>query len=207
MKNREGRRNAMFRFLKTTVIGGIAFMVPIVIFAMIITKALELTNKLAVPLSAVMPIDSIGHVAVVDLLALIIILLICFMAGLAAKTAYARKYLSSLESRVLSKFPAYDFLKSKMYTVLQAEEVEGMKPIMVRFDDSWQIAFEVENIPGGTSAVYLPGAPDPWSGSVCFVTEDRIQSLESPLPVIIRTLKGLGKGSGEQFHACLKKVP
>jgi len=196
----------MFRFLKTTLIGGIVFMVPIVIFAMIITKALELTNKLAVPLSAMMPIDSIGHVAVVDLLALIIILLICFMAGLAAKTAYARKYLSLLESKVLSKFPAYDFLKSKMYTLLQAEEAEGMKPVLVRFDDSWQIAFEVENIPGGTSAVYLPGAPDPWSGSVCFVTEDRIQSLDAPLPVIIRTLKGLGKGSSEQFHVYLKKV-
>ncbi|MGW8325783.1 MAG: hypothetical protein ACWGNI_08735 [Desulfobacterales bacterium] len=40
----------MTRFLKTTVIGGIVFMVPIVIFAMIITKALELTNKLATPL-------------------------------------------------------------------------------------------------------------------------------------------------------------
>jgi len=196
----------MFRFLKTTVIGGIVFMVPIVIFVMIITKALELTNKLAVPLSAMLPINSIGHVAVVDLLALIIILLICFMAGLAAKTTFARKHLSLLESRVLSKFPAYDFLKSKMYTVLQAEEVEGMKPVLVRFDDSWQIAFEVENIPGGTSAVFLPGAPDPWSGSVCFVTEDRIQSLESTMPDIIRTLKGLGKGSSEQLHTYLKKV-
>ena len=81
-----------------------------------------------------------------------------------------------------------------------------MKPVLVRFDDSWQIAFEVENIPGGTSAVFLPGAPAPWSGSVCLVTEDRIQSLESSLPVIIRTLKGLGKGSSEQFHAYLKKA-
>jgi uncharacterized membrane protein len=196
----------MFRFLKTTVIGGIAFMVPIVIFVMIITKALELTNKLAVPLSAMLPIDSIGHIAVVDLLALIIILLICFMAGLAAKTTYARRQLSLLESKVLSKFPAYDFLKSKMYIVLQKDEAEGMKPVLVRFDDSWQIAFEVENIPGGTSTVFLPGAPDPWSGSVCFVTEDRIQPLESTLPDIIKTLKGLGKGSSEQFHAYLKKV-
>ena len=196
----------MFRFLKTTVIGGIVFLIPIVIFAMIITKALELTNKLAVPLSAILPIDSIGHVAVVDLLALIIILLICFIAGFAAKTAFARKHLSLLESKVLSKFPAYDFLKSKIYTVLQAEEVEGIKPVLVRFDDSWQIAFKVENIPGGTSAVFLPGAPDPWSGSVCFVTEDRIQSLDAPLPDIIRTLKRLGKGSSEQLHTYLKKV-
>ena len=196
----------MFRFFKTTVIGGIVFMVPIVIFAMIITKALELTNKLAVPLSHMLPIESIGHVAVVDLIAIIIILLICFMAGLAAKTTFARKQISLLESRVLSKFPAYDFLKNKMRAVLQSEEDEGMKPVLVRFDDSWQIAFEVENIPGETSAVYLPGSPDPWSGSVCFVTEDRIQSLESPLPVIIRTLKGLGKGSSELLHAYLKEV-
>ena len=196
----------MFRFFKTTVIGGIVFMIPIVIFAMIITKAIELTNKLAVPLSHMLPIESIGHVAVVDLIALIIILLICFMAGFAAKTTYARKHLSLLESKVLSKFPAYDFLKSKIYTVLQAEEVEGIKPVLVRFDDSWQIAFEVENIPGGTSAVFLPGAPDPWSGSVCIVTEDRIQSLDAPLPVIIRTLKRLGKGSSEHLHTYLKKV-
>jgi uncharacterized membrane protein len=147
-----------------------------------------------------LPIDSIGHFAVVDLLALIIILLICFMAGLAAKTTYARRQLSLLESKVLSKFPAYDFLKSKMYSVLQAEEVKSIKPVLVRFDDSWQIAFEVENIPGETSAVFLPGAPDPWSGSVCFVTEDRIQSLELTLPQVLRILKSIGKGSNEQLR-------
>jgi uncharacterized membrane protein len=196
----------MLKFLKTTVIGGIVFMVPIVIFAMIIAKAIELTNKLAVPLSAMLPIDSIGNVAVVDLLALIIILLICFIAGLAAKSTLARKSIATLESRVLSKFPAYDFLKSKMHAVLQAEEVEGLKPVLVRFDDSWQIALEVEHIPGGTAAVYLPGAPDPWSGSVCFVTEDRIQSIELPLTHVLRTLKGLGKGSNEQLREYLKKV-
>jgi len=75
-----------------------------------------------------------------------------------------------------------------------------MEPVLARFDDSWQIALEVERIPGGVVTIYLPGAPDPWSGSVCFVTEDRIQSLELTLPPVLRILKGIGKGSNEQLR-------
>ena len=75
-----------------------------------------------------------------------------------------------------------------------------MEPVLARFDDSWQIALEVERIPGGVVTIYLPGAPDPWSGSVCFVTEDRIQPLELTLPPVLRILKGIGKGSNEHLR-------
>jgi uncharacterized membrane protein len=196
----------MLKFLKTTMVGGILFLVPIIIFIAIIGKALELTKKLAAPLSVLIPLDSIGNIAMVNLLALGIVLLICFLAGLAAKSTLARKSIGNLESRVLSKIPVYGLLKSKIDAIEQPEKAEGMKPVLARFDDSWQIAFEVERIQGGGVAIYLPGAPDPWSGSVCFVTEDRIQPLELTLLPVLRTLKGLGKGSNEQLRAYLKKV-
>ena len=190
----------MVKFLKTTVIGGIVFMVPIIIFIAIIGKAIELTNKLAAPVSAIIPVDSIGNVAVANLLALVIVLLICFLAGLAAKSTLASKSIGALESRALSKIPVYGLLKSKIDAIVQPEKAEGMKPVLARFDDSWQIAFEVERIQEGVAAIYLPGAPDPWSGSVCFVTEDRIQPIELTLPPVLRILKGIGKGSNEQLR-------
>jgi uncharacterized membrane protein len=196
----------MLKFLKTTMVGGILFLVPIIIFIAVIGKALELTKKLAAPLSVLIPLDSIGNIAMVNLLALGIVLLICFLAGLAAKSTLARKSVGNLESRVLSKIPVYGLLKSKIDAIVQPEKAEGMKPVLARFDDSWQIAFEVERIQGGVVGIYLPGAPDPWSGSVCFVTEDRIQPLELTLLPVLRTLKGLGKGSNEQLRAYLKKV-
>ena len=196
----------MLKFLKTTMVGGILFLVPIIIFIAVIGKALELTKKLAAPLSVLIPLDFIGNIAMVNLLALGIVLLICFLAGLAAKSTLARKSVGNLESRVLSKIPVYGLLKSKIDAIVQPEKVEGMKPVLARFDDSWQIAFEVERIQGGVVGIYLPGAPDPWSGSVCFVTEDRIQPLELTLLPVLRTLKGLGKGSNEQLRAYLKKV-
>jgi len=190
----------MVKFLKTTVIGGVVFMVPIIIFIAIIGKAIELTVKLAAPVSALIPVDSIGNIAVANLLALIIVLLLCFLAGLAAKSTLARKFVSNLESRVLSKIPVYGLLKSKIDAIVQPEKAEGMKPVLARFDDSWQIALEVERMPGGVVTIYLPGAPDPWSGSVCFVTEDRIQPLELTLPPVLRILNGIGKGSNEQLR-------
>ena len=188
------------------MVGGILFLVPIIIFIAIIGKALELSKKLAAPLSVLIPLDSIGNIAMVNLLALGIVLLICFFAGLAAKSTLARKSIGNLESRVLSKIPVYGLLKSKIDAIVQPEKAEGMEPVLARFDDSWQIAFKVERIQGGVVALYLPGAPDPWSGSVCFVTEDRIQPLELTLLPVLKTLKGLGKGSNEQLCAYLKKV-
>ena len=54
-----------------------------------------------------------------------------------------------------------------------AEEV--LKPVLVRFDDQFQLAFEVDRTADGLVAVYLPGSPDPRSGAVSYVTGDRIQ--------------------------------
>ena len=104
----------MLKFKKTTMVGGILFLVPIIIFIAVIGKALELTKKLAAPLSVLIPLDSIGNIAMVNLLALCIVLLICFLAGLAAKSTLARKSVVNLESRVLSNIPVYGFLKSKI---------------------------------------------------------------------------------------------
>ena len=95
----------MGQFLKTTMIGGILFLVPFIILIAIIGKALSVMDKLAAPLARKLPIDSVAGVAVIDFLAIIIMVLICFLAGLAARTAPARRLVDSLETRVLSNIP------------------------------------------------------------------------------------------------------
>jgi uncharacterized membrane protein len=185
----------MFRFIRTTVLGGLLFLFPIVFVVAIIGKALEITNKLSAPLAGLLSVDSIGGLAVVELLALVILVLICFLAGLAARTALAGKLAQSLETKVLGKIPAYTLLKSKAESVLRPEDIAGMCPVLGRFDDSWQLAFEIERMAGGKVVVFLPGAPDPWSGSVCVMTEDRITPLDLTVKSAADIMKRLGKGS------------
>ena len=118
----------MFSFIRTTVLGGLLFLFPVVFAAAIIGKALEVTNKVAAPLAGLLTIDSIGGLAVVQLLALMILVLICFLAGMAAKTALAGKLSQFLETNVLEKIPAYALLKSKATSVLSPEDIEGFVP-------------------------------------------------------------------------------
>jgi uncharacterized membrane protein len=185
----------MFRFLKTTVLGGILFLVPIVIFIAVIGKALQLTDMLATPISRLLPVQSVGGLAVVELIALGLLILVCFIAGLAARTAAATRLVQSLEANVLDKIPAYALMKAKTGSILSPEDTRDMQPVLVQFDDSWQIGFEVEKLVDGKSLLFLPGAPDPWSGSVCAVTADRLHPLKLNIKEVSSLMKRLGKGS------------
>ena len=193
----------MLRFIKTTVLGGMLFLVPVVIFVVVIGKALQLINQVAEPMAKLLPIETFGGLAIAQLIALGFLILICFMAGLAARTATARGLVQSLETNVLDRIPAYALMKAKTGSVLTPEDTQDMQPVLIQFDDSWQVGFEVEKMGEGNSLVFLPGAPDPWSGSVCAVAAERIQ----PLPLNIREvsdlMKRLGKGSSEALRATL----
>lgn len=81
--------------------------------------------------------------------------------------------------------------------MLKPSEIEGMSPITARFDDSWQLAFEIERIEEGNVVIFLPGVPDPWSGSVCIVTEDRVTPLDLTVKSAVELMRRLGKGSIE----------
>jgi uncharacterized membrane protein len=185
----------MSKFIKTTVIGGILFIVPILIFIAIIGKALELINKLAVPLAAGLPVDSIGDFAVVQILAVVILIAICFLAGMIARTSAAKKMVHSLENNVLDKIPAYELLKAKTQSALTPEESKGLRTALTRFDDSWQLVFEIERLADGKVMVFLPGSPDPWSGSVCIVTDDRVTPLDMTIKSAVDLMKRLGRGA------------
>ena len=65
---------------------------------------------------------------------------------------------------MLEKIPAYELLKTKAQSALSFEETEGMTPVAARFDDSWQLAFEIERIDGGKVVLCFPGLPIPGPG-------------------------------------------
>lgn len=184
----------MLRFFRTTVLGGILFLVPVIIFIAIAGKALQIIGKLAVPVAGLLGIDTIGGIAVAELLAIGMLVLICFLAGLVAESQSAKNVVKSLEENVLDKIPAYGLLKFKSQSALGLENEEDISPVAVRFDDSWQLAFEVERVEGGNVVIFLPGAPDPWSGSVCVVTGDRITPLDMTVSSAVNLMQHCGKG-------------
>ena len=100
-----------------------------------IGKGLEFTGAIARPVADALPVDMIGGVAVAHVLAILLLLLFCFLAGLLARAAIARKAVDALEANVLSRVPAYALLKTKTQSMLSPEDIEGMSSVIVRFDE------------------------------------------------------------------------
>lgn len=186
--------------IRTTIVGGIAFLLPLVILAFILGKAFELSMLIAAPIDEIVHIGSFAGVALANILAIIIILAVCYIAGLVARLQATQRRVGALDNALLQMLPAYAFVKTMVSSVIQAEsEAQAMHPVMVRLDDMTQIAFEVERR-GGEVVVFLPGAPSPWSGSVAIVEESRVTPLKMPSHRVVKMVQLLGRGSLAQLN-------
>ena len=169
-------------------------MVPIVIIVAIVGKAFRIMRTVAAPLKTYIPTGSIGGIAVVNLLLLLMIVLLCFIAGLIARSAVAKRIYRSLDA-TLQAIPGYAFIKGYTDSMSNTEEAaKSLLPVLVRFDDNTQIAFEVERT-GDNVVVYLPGAPNPWSGSVAYFNAGRVKRLDMTLSQAVRSIQRIGRGS------------
>jgi len=112
------------KFLKTTFLGGILFLVPFIVLIAILEKALDVARKAVDPLADALFHGTSVHAYAGHLLAFGLLLVLCFLAGLAAKTSFARKSVDELEKKVLARVPGYDSAKSKVLTTLQSQEGE-----------------------------------------------------------------------------------
>ena len=186
----------MINFIKTTAIGGLIFMLPIVVVAMILNKAFKIMMLVAVPLDKLIPIESIGGVALSNILAVLCTFAGCFLAGLVAKSKMGKTTFNLIDAKLLLFFPGYSYLKS-LTSPFTDEKDEGkvLKPIIAKLDDQSQLAFEVEHADDGTVVVYVPGAPDSRSGNVVYLTPDRVEPLDIPFGEVTKSLRQFGRGS------------
>ena len=189
--------NGKFYVFRTTLVGGLLFLVPIVVLAIVINKALNLARIVIGPLAALIPVETVAGVAVAKLLAIAAIVFFCFVTGLFAKTSLAKKMVDWMETSLLSNLPGYSLIKGMGETMAGVGKENSHEPVLAYIEEAWQIAFLVERIDGGHVAVFVPGAPSPWSGSLFFLTEDRIRTLDIPLAAALNCVRRMGIGASE----------
>ncbi len=179
-------------FVKSTLIGGLFFLVPIVLLIIILSKAHDIMLKIAQPLSDLIPLDKIGGVAIANILVVLLILLFCFLAGLAASRPRFKAAQSYLEEKILGPLPGYQVAKAYLNSLeLYESKEEKMLPVLVELDKHQRLGFEMERSDDGDVVVYLPGAPNFIAGTVVLVSAQQV----SELPVSLRAVKD----SMEQF--------
>jgi uncharacterized membrane protein len=183
------------RFLRTTIVGGVFFLIPIVVLTIIIAKALEYANKVLQAVTIHILAASELSPTAAAAMSVVIVAFVCLLAGLIARTVTAQKLIKGLETSVLSKVPAYEYLKQESASALGIATMAEQPVVFVETDIGWQIGVQTEATRGGFATVFLPGAPDPHSGAVYFVPADRIRSADVKLVAALNCMRRCGIGA------------
>ena len=103
----------IYRFLKTTVKGGILFFLPLVVIYIAVEKVIAIFTKVITPIATKLGIEHIGGQATIGLLIALLVLFICFIGGLLMKIKKLEKLNRMLDEKLTSVLPSYTEIKSK----------------------------------------------------------------------------------------------
>ena len=100
-------KNPIAGFIRATLTGGIIFLLPIVLIIMVGAKAIEILLKISSPLAKHMADGSFLGLDGSMLLAVTLLILICFISGLFYRSVVVKNWIARLEENVLVYLPGY----------------------------------------------------------------------------------------------------
>jgi len=200
----------MTTFLKTTMVGGVLFLLPLAVVLMVLGYALGLASKVAQPISDRFDLQQWGDLAgvgLVTVLSALVLVFVSFAAGIVARTYLGERITRWFESFLLGRLPQYQMLKSMAEGLAQFENARGIKPALISIEGGWQIGYLLESLENGWLSVFLPQAPTPMSGNIMYLPADRVRPLSITMVEAMSIIRRIGVGSGYALHGADLKLP
>lgn len=196
-----------FGFLKTTAIGGLFFLLPLIVLGALIGQVVPIIRAVTESLHTFVKVDTPSGIALLVGLAISIIVLACFVAGVLARRSIGQKLNFLFEKNISMLFPRYTIIKEQMRGSIGGESLKpNMKPVLVFLQDHRAIGFEMEPLDDDQVAIYLPGAPDAWSGRVILVPSSQVQPLHADFWETVLVFGELGRGSKSVLESAAKST-
>ena len=198
---------SLTEFLKTTLVGGLLCLLPVVLIVIVLGYAMRLAGKVAKPISDLLPVDAVVGVGGVTILAVLVLLVVSLVAGLFARTIAGKRMMRWSENSLLGGLPQYRLVKSMAEGLAQVESTEGVNPALVSIEGGWQIGYLLEPLENGWVTVFLPQAPTPMSGNVMYLPADRVRPLGITMVQAMAIVKRMGVGSAKVLRGADLTLP
>lgn len=194
----------MKEFLKTTIVGGLLFLLPVALVLFILGYAVWTVTIVVQPISKSLGLDrlggEIGGIGAVTAFAILLLVLVSFVAGILARTGVGERITRRLESKLLGSVPHYRLVKGMAQGLAHVESTSSMKPALISIDAGWQLGYLLEPLDNGWVAVFLPQAPSAISGNVMYLAADRVRPLGITMVQAMTIMNSMGAGSGQALR-------
>ena len=198
---------SLTELLKATMAGGLLFLLPVALIAIVLKQAMQLVEKIVRPISNYLPVEAVVGVWGETVLAAVVLILVSLVAGLVARTNVGRRITRWFENSLLGGLPQYQMVKSMAEGLAHVESAEGVDPALVSIEGGWQIGYVLEPLENGWVTVFLPQAPTPMSGNVMYLPADRVRPLGITIGQAMALVKHIGVGSAEALGSTDLRLP
>lgn len=184
---------SLSRFVINTLTGGILFLIPIVLLIILFTTANNYILKISEPLASMLPDRFLG----LDgsrLLAIALLILFCFLGGLAIKTSFIINFIAKLEEAIFCYVPGYSMIKAIASDAVGAEPSHTAVAVFVKDGDNWSLGFLIEE-DSKFGTVFFPEPPKHDSGEIRIVPIQTVKKIDVPAHKVAKCIKNYGKGT------------
>ncbi len=189
-------------FLKTTLIGGLVIIVPIVLAVLILIEAVGLVLDILQPIVDLLPDKSIGGITIATLAALGLVLGACFAAGLLLHSKSGAAATNWIEKKVLGLIPGYNMFRNIVRRVANFQDTADLMPAVVNTTPGTQVlAFIIEEHDNGDCTVFIPSSPALTVGSIQHVIAEKVRKLDVPIQQVANCIMEWGAGSKALFRS------
>jgi hypothetical protein len=159
---------------------------------MLLVKAHEMLSMLVAPMANVLPNSFFGFEGS-RLLALFLMIFICFVSGLLFRSKSVRQRVGQLEDNFLYLIPGYMLIKSITADAIGNKDQRDLRPVMVDMDGTSKIGFLAEEN-GDVCVVFFPEPTKSDSGEVLIMPRASVRHIEASTNKIAQCMKRFGKG-------------
>ncbi|RZU42289.1 DUF502 domain-containing protein [Edaphobacter modestus] len=191
----------LLTFSMGRIVAGFLVLAPVYLACLLLLKAMKSIMGLMAPVTKVLP----KSVSAENLVALILLLVICFFVGLAVRTRMGRGIKNRLDRSVFQKIPGYSLLRSLTQRLAGETQDQAWDAALIEIEDALVPGFIIEELVDGRFTVFVPSVPTPMAGAVYVLTPDRVHRLDVPFTQAIATITKWGSGCKNLVAAMKQK--
>ena len=182
--------NTNRRSLGAKLIAGVLVVVPVYLGVLLLLRVSKDLAGLLKPVATMLPTWLPGE----QILALLLVLAICFLVGVAIGTPAGRDIEQRIEHSLFEKIPGYTLFRSLTQRLVGESQDETWKPALAEIEHALVPAFIIEEHADGRYTVFVPSVPTPLAGAVFVLPADRVHPVDIAFTQALKTVSRWGAG-------------
>src|SRR6185436_19240108 len=171
------------KFAAKAILSGFLVVIPIYLAVLLLLKGMKTVGTLMRPFASLLP----DWLPAGEILSLLLVLFICFLIGVAIRTAAGRSVRQRIEKSFFERIPGYALFRSLTQQMAADSREKVWKPALAEIEDALVPAFIIEEFNDGYT-IFVPSVPTPLAGAVYILDRKRVHPLDVPFTQAIQVV-------------------